>query len=201
MTDHIRTEKIGGDSILFCGHPSRAENRYDSLATPLGTERVIPMFRHMLSSFVIDMLSSLFVSICVIIMHIFLCDLFTTFSYYVLTSVVFIYGLGYEWVRSRFVYSFAHTHMHFHVINSMPEFHPFRRKCWLHSREIIIFAMASQTFLEFMVLIHLWDNNLRTIIRKCSHSNRTLSVACNGSGSGCLTSPLGTTVRSDSRIF
>ena len=29
MTDHTRTEKIGGDSIYFCSHPSRAENRYD----------------------------------------------------------------------------------------------------------------------------------------------------------------------------
>ena len=30
MTDHTRTENIGGDSILFCGHPSRAGNRYDN---------------------------------------------------------------------------------------------------------------------------------------------------------------------------
>ena len=31
-------KKIGGDSIaLFFRVPSRAENRYDSLATPLGT--------------------------------------------------------------------------------------------------------------------------------------------------------------------
>ena len=37
MTDHTCTEKIDGDSIYFCGHPSRAGNRYDSLATPLGT--------------------------------------------------------------------------------------------------------------------------------------------------------------------
>ena len=109
-----------------------------------------------------------------------------------------IYGLGYEWVRSRFVYSFVHTNMHFHVINSMPEFRPFRRKSWLRCREILISAMASQTFPEFMLLIISWGNNLRTVIRKCSHSNRTLFVACNGSGSGCLTSPLGTTVRSDS---
>ena len=79
--------------------------------------------------FVIRMLSLSFVSICIVIMHIFLCDLFTAFSYYVLISVMFIYGLGYQSVRSRFVYSFAHTHIHFHVINSMPEFRPFRRKC------------------------------------------------------------------------
>ena len=29
MTDHTCTEKIGGDSIYFCSHRSRAENRYD----------------------------------------------------------------------------------------------------------------------------------------------------------------------------
>ena len=43
MTDHTRTEKIGGDSINFYDHPSRAGNRYDSLATPLGTSRVKPI--------------------------------------------------------------------------------------------------------------------------------------------------------------
>ena len=31
MTDHTRTEKIGGDSIYFCGLPSRAGNRYDNV--------------------------------------------------------------------------------------------------------------------------------------------------------------------------
>ena len=36
MTDHTRIEKIGGNSICFSSHPSRAKNRYDSLATPLG---------------------------------------------------------------------------------------------------------------------------------------------------------------------
>ena len=30
MTDHTRTEKIGGDSNYFCDHPCRAGNRYDS---------------------------------------------------------------------------------------------------------------------------------------------------------------------------
>ena len=30
MTDHTRTEKIGGDSINFCGLPSRAGNCYDN---------------------------------------------------------------------------------------------------------------------------------------------------------------------------
>ena len=29
MIDHTRTEKIGSDSIYFCGLPSRARNRYD----------------------------------------------------------------------------------------------------------------------------------------------------------------------------
>ena len=31
MTDHTRTEKIGGDSIYFCGHSCRARNRYDKM--------------------------------------------------------------------------------------------------------------------------------------------------------------------------
>ena len=30
MIDHTRTEKIDGDSIYFCGHPSLARNRYDT---------------------------------------------------------------------------------------------------------------------------------------------------------------------------
>ena len=72
-------------------------------------------------------------------------------------------------VGKGLLFSFAHTHMHFHDINSMPEFHPFRRKCWLRSREIIISVMASQTLSEFMVLMTSWGNNLRTIIKKCSH--------------------------------
>ena len=37
MTDHTRIEKIGGDSIHFCGQTSRAGNRYDSLMIPLET--------------------------------------------------------------------------------------------------------------------------------------------------------------------
>ena len=38
MTDHTRTEKIGGDSIfMFVVYLVVAGNRYDSLATPLGT--------------------------------------------------------------------------------------------------------------------------------------------------------------------
>ena len=76
---------------------------------------------------------------------------------------------------------FLHTYSHaFNDINSTPEFRPFRRKCWLRSREIIISTMASQIFPEFMVLIASWGNNLHTVIKKYSHSNRTFSVAYNG---------------------
>ena len=97
---------------------------------------------------------------------------------------------------------FAHTHVHLHNISSTPELRPFRRKCWLRSRQIVISAMASQTLPEFMVLMTSWGCNLRTVIRKCSHLNRTLSIwAYNGWGSGCLASPLGMTVRNDSGTF
>ena len=91
MTEHTCTEKIGGDSIDFCGLPSRAGNCYDSLATPLGIafRKSDQYFCHMLYSFVIRMLSLSFVSTCVVIMHIFLCDLFTVFSYYV--SIMWCY--------------------------------------------------------------------------------------------------------------
>ena len=57
VIDHTRTEKIGGDSINFCGLPSRAGNRYDSLATPLGNKRVRPLLSHMLSSMFLCMLN------------------------------------------------------------------------------------------------------------------------------------------------
>ena len=33
MTDHTRIEKIDGDFSNFCGHPSRAGNRYDKWAS------------------------------------------------------------------------------------------------------------------------------------------------------------------------
>ena len=56
-------------------------------------------------------------------------------------------------VGKGLLFSFTHTHMHFHDINSRPEFRPVRRKCWLRSREIIISAMASQTLSEFMVVM------------------------------------------------
>ena len=59
----------------------------------------------------------------------------------------------------RFIYDIfllcfsTHTHVHLHGISSILELHPFRRKCWLRSREIIISAIASQTLPEFMMLI------------------------------------------------
>ena len=44
MTDHTRTEKIGGDSIfMFVVNQVVTGNRYDSLATPLGSKRVEPL--------------------------------------------------------------------------------------------------------------------------------------------------------------
>ena len=82
MTDHTRTEKIGGNSIYFCGHSSRAGNRYDSLATPLGTLESQTNILSYVVFVVFRMLNLSVVSICVVIMHIF-CDLFMAFSYYV----------------------------------------------------------------------------------------------------------------------
>ena len=43
---------------------------------------------HMLSSVVIRMLSLSIVFVCIVIMHIFFCDLFTIFLYYVLINVM-----------------------------------------------------------------------------------------------------------------
>ena len=80
MTDHTRTEKISGDSIYFGGHPSRAGNLYDSLATPLGLRKSDQYFCHMLSSVVIRMLSLSFVSICIAIMPIFFSHLHIMFN-------------------------------------------------------------------------------------------------------------------------
>ena len=126
----------------------------------------------LLSFVVIRMLNLSIVFICVVIMHIFL--FIYDILYYV--SIMWCHLWFGLWRGSIKVYSFAHTHMHFHDINSIPEFRPCRRKCWLCSREIVISAMASQTFPEFMVLMTSWGCNLRTVIRKCSHSNRTLSI-------------------------
>ena len=59
MTDHTRTEKIDGDSILILAVlQAMAGNRYDSLATPLGTLRELGQYRVICClSFVICMLS------------------------------------------------------------------------------------------------------------------------------------------------
>ena len=83
MTDHTRTEKIDGNSIYFCGHPSRAGNCYDSLVTPLGTLQSQTNILSYVVFVIFRMLSLSIVFICVVIMHICLCDLFTVFSYYV----------------------------------------------------------------------------------------------------------------------
>ena len=162
MTDHTCTEKIDGDSIYFCGHPSRAKNRYDSLTTPLGTNKESDQY------LVICYLPCCFT--CLIYLFSF-CDLFTVF-YFVIFEYLYCHFLFWLWIRVGRLST--HTHVHLHSISSIPELRPFKRKCWLRSREIIISAMASQTLPEFMVLITSWGNNLRTIIRKCSHSNRTL---------------------------
>ena len=79
MTDHTRTEKIGGDSNYFCDHPSRVGNCYDSLATPLGNKRVRPISSHMLS-FILLRILNLSVS------H--FCDEFVASFIYVLIIVV-----------------------------------------------------------------------------------------------------------------
>ena len=72
VTDHTRTEKIGGDSILiFVVFQVVAENRYDSLATPLGTKRVRPLLSHMLSFMLLRMLN----------LSVLFCDLFMAFYY------------------------------------------------------------------------------------------------------------------------
>ena len=188
MTDHTRTEKIDGDSIDYWVIQVERET-VDSLVTPLGKTES----DHYL---VICCLSCYFA--CLIYLFSF-CDLFMAF-YFVIFEYFWCHFLFWLWIRVGRLS--AHIHVHLHSISSIPELRPFRRKCWLRSREIIISAMASQTLPEFMVLITSWDNNLRTIIRRCSHSNRTLSVwTCNGWGSGCLTSPLGTSVRNDSGTF
>ena len=92
MIDHIRTEKIGGDSIYFCGHPSQAGNRYDSLATLLGIRESDQYFVICCLFVVICMLSLSIMSICVVIMDIFLISILC------LIIVVFICGLDYEWI-------------------------------------------------------------------------------------------------------
>ena len=176
--------------FYFCGHPSRAGNRYDSLATPLESYKRSGQYIEMcLSSMLFHMLNlSVFI---------------LWFIYGILFCYIWIFVVPFlVWLWIRVSCLFAHTHANLHNINSLPELRPFRRKCWLCSHEIIISAMASQTLLEPMVLITSWGNNLCTVIRKCSHSNRTLSIwAYNGWGSRCLTSLLGTLVRNDLGTF
>ena len=80
VTDHTRTEKIGGDSILiFVVIQVVAGNRYDSLATPLGNKRVRPISSHMLSSMLFTMLN---------LSVLYFCDVFMASFVYVLIIVV-----------------------------------------------------------------------------------------------------------------
>ena len=99
------------------------------------------------------------------------CDLFMA-SYFFIFEYLWCHFLFWLWIRVGHLS--AHTYVYLHSISSIPELRPFRRKCWLCFHEIIISAMASQTLPEFMILITSWDNILCTVIRKCSHSNRTL---------------------------
>ena len=156
--------------------------------------RVRPILYHMLSSIVIRMFNLSIVSLYVVIMY-----KFCGSCIFLLHSIMCCHLRFGLWIESVKVCVFLRTHSHAYSWHKLyTSFRPFRRKYWLRSREILFSAMASRTFPEFMVLITSWGNNLRAVIKKCSHLNRTLSVACNGSGSRCLTSPLGTTVRSDS---
>ena len=159
----IPVQKRSVVAPFYFSLPSRVENRYDSLATPLGNKRVRPISSHMLSSMLFSMLN---------LSVLYFCDVFVAFFVYVwIIVVLFIVCL---WIRvSRLS---THTHVHLHNISSISELRPFRGKCWLRSREIVISAMASQTLPEFMVLMTSWGCNLRTVIRKYSHSNRTLSI-------------------------
>ena len=178
MTDHTRTEKIVGDSIFIFGSlPSCGGKPLWQLGDSTGDLESLPISSHMLSSMLFRMLD-------LFVFHFVIC------LWYFILSCLNNCDL------------FAHTHVYLHNISSIPELRPFRRKCWLRSREIVIPAMASQTFPEFMVLMTSWGSNLCIVIRKCSHSNRTLSIwTYNGWGSGCLISPIGTAVRNDSGTF
>ena len=67
------------------------------------------------------------------------CDVFVASFIYVLIFLVSFIVL----FVNKSQLSFTHTHVHLHNISSIPELRPFRRKCWLRSREIVISAMAS----------------------------------------------------------
>ena len=70
MIDHTRTEKIGGDSIfMFVVIQVRAENRYDSLTTSLGSKRVRPISSHMLSSMLFRMLDLFVFNFVICLLH------------------------------------------------------------------------------------------------------------------------------------
>ena len=74
--------------LYFCGPPSRAGNRYDSLATPLETSRVRPILCHMLSSIVIRMFNLSIVSFGVVIMYKF-CGAHIVFTFHNMLSFTF----------------------------------------------------------------------------------------------------------------
>ena len=60
MTDHTRIEKIGGDSINFCGHPSQARNRYDNIIFGATNQKLCEHFaKEMQSEFEMNMMREL----------------------------------------------------------------------------------------------------------------------------------------------
>ena len=145
MTNHIRTEKIGGDSIFIFGSGKPLWQLGDSIRD----------LRELGQYWVIRCLSCCFA--CLIYLFSF-CDIFVaSFIYFNNCGVIFCLLVN---------KSLSHTlTCILHKISSIPELCPFRRKCWLRSREIIISTMASQTLPEFMVLVKVlatlsWDNNL-----------------------------------------
>ena len=72
MTDHIRTEKIGGDSvIIFVVFQVVAGNCYDSLATPLGTSELGQFLSHVLSFHCVSHAKFICCVCCAVIMHLF----------------------------------------------------------------------------------------------------------------------------------
>ena len=94
-------------------------------------------FYHLLSSFVIRMLNLSVVFICVVVMHHSVIYLWC-FILLCLNNCGVIFVLLVNKSRSS-----LHTYVHLHNISSTPELRLFRMKCWLRSREIIIFAMTS----------------------------------------------------------
>ena len=164
MTNHTRTEKIGGDSILFLWSSKSNGKPLWQLGDSAGDfESQTNIF-----SYVVFYVISHAWFICFSFLWC-ICGIF--YLCFNNCAVIYLFCL---WTRVGCL--FAHTHVHLHNISSIPELCPSRRKCWLRSREIVISAMARQTFPEFVVLMTSWGCNLCTVIRKCSHSNRTLSI-------------------------